>query len=385
MRVRNDLAEIEPFFEQLTRASGRYRERFTTASDEDASPLGPFAPSLMVTKSSPADSNGSEEELRHWTTLCVCWQRPGQRAPMGGRRKCPMRYRVKPEMCEALGELESRVEELRELEWDRFSGELRQILGRILISIDGETLPFVTAATWYEQPHGSDGGEWDGTIRWPEPPAERLSTQLWLLFLIIRHRSARQAFRMRFIHGSTMESENVPGYVRYLVRPVVDTFRELIKRDDVQVDPFVAEVWSGVDKGPTRVTDVELEKLRQRRKEFEHFIDCVGDRVIVEVLKDGNRVEAKLTAGEAEVFHAAFAMRPTGAFFYPENLDTKVVSKSGRPQAFKTMRTNIDAGRRGEYRLFKSRRKGEPHKLEYRFAPGKDVMWCVILPVGAKA
>ena len=296
-----------------------------------------------------------------------------------------MIYRIKPEVIEAVDELGGRLDELKQLEYPDFADAIWPLLKKILFHLDTFALPFVDFTSWYEAQTRSAPRPGGGHLDWPELVAERVTTQLRLIFLIMGSDGQRRGFRLAFIPDSQIYSENVAGYVRRLLQPFVWSFREFVESDDVRTDPFVAEVWSGAQIGPTRVTEVELETIRHRRDEFEHFIDCVGDRVIAEVETGEKRVPSKLTAGEAEMFRAAFARSQSkDGFFYPDDLELDVVSKSSRAQVFKTMRTKLDFGNHGVFRLFKSRRTGEPHKLEYRFAPGEDVRWCVILPVEAK-
>ena len=294
-----------------------------------------------------------------------------------------MPYRIHPALVEVIEELDHRLDELKKLDWYEFKDVIWPILEKIVFHVDIDTLPFTAVTSWHREQKANTRDVWQNTLDWPTDVAQRASVQLRFFFFVMTHEDGRMTVRMSFIPGSRTREENVPGYVGVLLRPLVRTLQEYIALDDVRVDLYVAEVWSGTEKGPTRMMEGDLETLRERRNEFDHFIDCAGDRVIAEVENGAKRVPSKLTAGEAEMFQAAFAVSQNkDEFFYPENLDLEVVSKTSRAQVYKTMRTKVDAGNHGVFRLFKSRKTGEPHKLEYRFAPGEDVSWLVILPLG---
>ena len=86
------------------------------------------------------------------------------------------------------------------------------------------------------------------------------------------------------------------------------------------------------------------------------------------------------------MFLAAFIVSQKGGrYFAPRKLDVEANSEETRKKRFDGVRRKIDPNTKGEYRLFKGRQEAGSRKYEYRFVPGEDVRWCVILPIGVKA
>ena len=294
-----------------------------------------------------------------------------------------MSYRIKPELVEAISEIERRLDEFRKLDQHDLVGELQTILGRLFCHLDSETLPFVDVRSWYAEQLRGVGQLGGGALRWPKAVADRFTTQLRLLFLVTTHRGALQAFCLAFVPDSEIRKANVKGCVRVLLRPLTVTFREFIESDEAQVEQYVATVVSYETgrESTTQLTEIELKRLRSARNRFEHFVDCVAEPAQAECIRSGKRVSQALTDGQAELFVAAFTESRNG-FFDPVKLATTATVETSRAQTFKTMRATIDTKVAGEFRLFQSRKQQHSRKSEYRFEPDEGVSWCVVLRLG---
>ena len=291
-----------------------------------------------------------------------------------------MSYRVKPELLDAISEIERRLDEFRALAQYDLLAELEPILERAFCYLDSKTLPFVDFRSWYARQMHLVERAGGGTVRWPKAVAERLAIQLRLVFLVTSNPGPFNGFCVSFVPGSAMFQPNMKGFVRVLLRPLTVTFRQFIESDEAQVNHYVAAVVSDEtgQGSATQLTEIELELLRSERDRFEHFIDLVAEPAQAESIGNDERVSVGLSPGEAELFIVAFGERE-GDYFDPLELETTATVKTSRAQIFKTMRKKVDAKEKGEFRLFKSQKPWDSRKFQYRFQPDKGVSWCVVL------
>jgi len=281
-------------------------------------------------------------------------------------------------VVEAVEQLNGRLDELKALEWYDFSNQLWPILEGIFINLEIDTLPFTAFSSWYPEQSRTVDRLGQGSLRWPGTFPERLSVQMRLVFHLMGSDGARRGFRMAFVRGGAVHGEDVPAYVHLVLRPFAQTFGKFLECNETTTDPYVAERWSAlpVDE-PVSMTEDELEMLRTRRGEYRHFIDCASEPAEAWVGEGDKQIVNELTAGEEAVFFAAFAASREGdGYFDPSELDVESNSPPALKKRFQRVRRKVE----GDSRLFLSRERKGSRAYDYRFEPGDDVAWVVILP-----